>query len=351
MIRTPACIFFLVVIVPAHVYAQEVSFDFAYVGNIGNAPDPLTDKGAVAYGYSISKFEVTNAQYVEFLNAVAATDNFGGVEPTLYNTMMASDGRGGIVRSGSPGNYTYSVKRNFGNKPVNFVSFYDAMRFTNWLHNGQGDGDTEAGAYTIENNFIETRSPGAKYWIPSEDEWYKAAYHQPASQGGDTDDYWAYPTASNIEPLSALSNSTGDISNPGANVANYGAGAEWGGEVGNVTTVGSAGLLSSSFYGTFDQAGNVAEWNDGPGISVLRFLGGGGFTSITAASDLSTEGILIFDFPFRENAQFGFRVASYIPEPSTLLMLALLSPLLISRERCSRTQARGKYLCVRISSG
>lgn len=51
----------------------------------------------------------------------------------------------------------------------------------------------------------------------------------------------------------------GDISNPGANVANYGNGADWNGLVGNVTTVGSAGPLSYSFYGTADQAGNVFE--------------------------------------------------------------------------------------------
>ena len=151
-----------------------------------------------------------------------------------------------------------------GNKPVNFVSFFDSMRFVNWLENGQptGGSGTESGVYTIGNGLNETRAPGATFFIPSEDEWYKAAYHQPAVQGGDTDDYWLYPTASNSVPTVATANSVGDINNPGANVANYGSGADWNGQDGNVTTVGSAGPLSASFYGTFDQGGNVREWNE-----------------------------------------------------------------------------------------
>ncbi len=65
---------------------------------------------------------------------------------------------------------------------MNYVSFFDAMRFTNWLHNGQGSGDTESGAYTIGSGTDEVRSANAKYWIPSEDEWYKAAYYDPNSR-------------------------------------------------------------------------------------------------------------------------------------------------------------------------
>ena len=33
--------------------------------------------------------------------------------------------------------------------PVNYVDFYDALRFANWMNNGQGNGDTETGAYTL----------------------------------------------------------------------------------------------------------------------------------------------------------------------------------------------------------
>ncbi len=80
-----------------------------------------------------------------------------------------------------------------GDKPVNYVSWYDSIRFANWLNNGQGTGDTETGAYTLlggtptpSNGVSITRNAGATWFLPSEDEWYKAAYHQPAAQGGDS---------------------------------------------------------------------------------------------------------------------------------------------------------------------
>ena len=126
--------------------AAVVTIDWTPVGNPGNANDS-TNFGAVAYPYLISRHEVTNAQYVEFLNAKAAIDPRG-----LYNTNMAGNASGGIVRNGSSGSFTYAVKSGQGNMSVNFVSYLDALRFANWMSNGQGSGDTETGAYTIGSN-------------------------------------------------------------------------------------------------------------------------------------------------------------------------------------------------------
>ncbi len=100
MIRTLILSLLLAAVAAMPAAAGTVAFDFAQVGNAGNAPDPTTGYGAVAYNYAISKTEVTNAQYAEFLNAVAATDNFGGSDPTLYNTSMGFNALGGITRSG-----------------------------------------------------------------------------------------------------------------------------------------------------------------------------------------------------------------------------------------------------------
>jgi len=94
------------------------------------------------------------------------------------------------------------LKAGYENRPVVFVSFLDAMRFANWLGNGQGRGNTETGAYTLTLGGLAPRNAGATVWIPSENEWYKAAYHQPAAQGGDADNYWLYPTGSNATPNS-----------------------------------------------------------------------------------------------------------------------------------------------------
>ena len=304
-----------------------VTFDWAYVGNAGNAADPSTGRGSVNYGFAISRTEVTNAEYAEFLNTVAADDAFGGVDPTLYNNLMGSASLGGITRSGSPGTYSYSVRPNMANKPVAYVSFFDAMRFVNWLHNGQVNGGTESGVYEIGTGVDEVRSENARFWIPSEDEWYKAAYHQPATQGGDTDDYWLYPTASNAAPTLATANLVGDITNPGANVANYDSASPWNGLV---TTVASAGPESSSFYGTFDQAGNLSEWNEPVLDSVLRGFRGGNWASnsIGLRSDNRVGGLPAF-----ENSVIGFRIAT-IPEPTTATLLILGVMGATVRRRC-----------------
>jgi hypothetical protein len=116
------------------------------IGNIGNPADsqPQGPFGSVAYEYAISRFETTNSEYASFLNAKAASDPFG-----LYSTSMETDSHGGIVRLGTSGNYTYEVKAGFEQDAVNFVTFFDALRFANWIHNGEGSGDTETGAYTL----------------------------------------------------------------------------------------------------------------------------------------------------------------------------------------------------------
>jgi sulfatase modifying factor 1 len=307
----------------------EVTFDWAYVGNVGNSPDPATGAGAVSYDYAISKHEVTNAQYTEFLNAVAATDNFGGVDPALYSSFMASTSMGGIVQSGGPGSYSYSTKPNMAQKPVTYVSFFDAMRFTNWLHNGQGSGGTESGVYAIGSGVSEVRAADARYWIPSGNEWYKAAYHQPAAQSGDADDYWLYPTASNTAPIKATANLVGDITNPGSNVANYAPPRSWDGAV---TTVGSGGASSDSFYGAFDQGGNVSEWTEEVFDSIYRGMPGGSWSTnvigLRADDRVST-------LPEFELLSVGFRIAT-IPEPTALALATMLAGYALLRRRANR---------------
>ncbi len=88
---------------------------------------------AVSYAYQIGKYEVTNAQYEYFLTNVAATDSFG-----LLQREHGQQCAGGVTQSGSSGSFTYAVKANMGDKQVNYVSIGDAMRFTNWINNGQG---------------------------------------------------------------------------------------------------------------------------------------------------------------------------------------------------------------------
>ena len=317
--------FFALVVVTAYP-AHAVTIDWVTVGKPGNAADASTGRGAVANAYRAGKFEVTNSQYAEFLNAVAVTDTFG-----LFNSSMGSDPLGGITQSGSSGSFTYSVRANMGNKPVNFASFLDSSRFINWLHNGQPTGvqdstTTEDGAYTFSGaTTVGFRNPGARFFLPTFNEWFKAAYYDPrtAAQGGPPgdDNYWLYPTQSDSVPTVATASAIGDVSNPGPNVANYLSGADWNGQDGNLTTVGSAS--STSFYGGLDMGGNVHEWTETPvpGNPGANFVLNGWYSS--TAAQLSAPNTSTGTLVLAGNAS-GFRVFSpIIPEPNTLFLAAL----------------------------
>ena len=161
------------------------------LGAGGYGPDRIC--GSVGYHYNIGKYEVTAKQYCDFLNAKARADTYG-----LYNSSVDAGVNSygcGIKRSGDSGNYTYSVADDWANRPLNWVSYWDACRFANWLGNGQGNGDTETGAYTLngynddDGSWIQ-RNAGATWAVTSEDEWYKAAYYK---GGGTNAGYWLIP--------------------------------------------------------------------------------------------------------------------------------------------------------------
>jgi formylglycine-generating enzyme required for sulfatase activity len=299
------------------VSAHAVTIDWVTVGDPGNTADTTT-YGAVAHEFQIMKYEFTNQQYTDFLNSVAATDTY-----SLYNSQMGSDARGGITRSGASGSYTYAVRSNMGDKPVNYVNWFDAARVSNWLMNGgTSSSSTETGAYTLIGGQTTGNAPavnsGATFYIPTENQWYKAAYYK----GGSTSaGYWDYATQSDSVPTAVTAGTTG-IGSAGStgNSANFNRGADWGSPLqdGNVTTVGTNG--GASAYGAFDMSGNLYEWNDLTGTAgSSRGLRGGGWDF--DAFSLSSSDRITFA-PSGESDFIGFRLASpvAVPEPSTWVM-------------------------------
>lgn len=261
----------------------EISIPLQHVAAPGHVADN-TGYGSVNYYYHIGRFEVTNREYTAFLNAIAEVDT-----NLLWNSKMK------ISRSGNSGTYTYTSYNGYKSKPVVHVGYYSALRFTNWLHNGQPTGlqddrSTEDGAYKFTHRYVVSgRQDGAKVWLPSEDEWYKAAYCHPASLGGPASGYWRFATMTDVipsnDPSVAKSAIYGNFAFP------------------DVVDVGTC-TLSQGPWGTFDQNGNVQEMLEVPGHNR-----GGHYSYGWAAMSSSTRNT--FGFALAEGEHFlGFRIAT-----------------------------------------
>ena len=268
------------------------TIDFVRVGSAGNAAD-TTGYGAVPYEYRVGTYEVTQ-------DAVTKAMASGLADVTA-------------------GEWT-------GNQPVAPFSWYEAAAFVNWLNTSSGktaaydltfsSGSWSMALWSSEQAWTAGgtnlyRNKNAFYFLPSENEWYKAAYYNAAGAN-----YFLFPTASNIDPIAVASGTN-------ANTANYNfAGLQ-------PAAVTDAGGLSPVL--TMGQGGNVSEWMesafDGTNSSASqdRAVRGGSYQSvyypgiITNPLISSARGIGV---PSNEIRNLGFRVAS-VPEPSTYALMAL----------------------------
>jgi formylglycine-generating enzyme required for sulfatase activity len=209
-----------------------------------------------------------------------------------------------------------------GNQPAATINWYEAAAFVNFLNTSTGktaaydlawDGSGwsmnlwSSGQEWTAGGTNLYRNKDAFYFLPSENEWYKAAYYNPAGSN-----YFLYPTASNTAPTAVASGTN-------AGSAVYSAVAF------EPAIVDSAGGLSP--YGTMGQGGNVWEWDetafDGTNSSAneARTIRGGGWNS--SGSGLLSSSGRIDRFPDSGVQDFvGFRVAS-VPEPSTYVLVLL----------------------------
>jgi formylglycine-generating enzyme required for sulfatase activity len=256
-----------------------------------------------------------------------------GTEGMVLGTSFATIGITQTPVIGVPGiSYSYSVTGSapgVNNMPVFAVSWGDAARFCNWLQNGQptsgteSTGTTETGAYalngaTTDAQLMAVASPAhsgtgaAQYFLPTENEWYKAAYY---SGGGTNSAYYTYPTQSNSPPGNSLALALTTSNEANYNVSGYTDPTNY------LTPVGEF-VLSPSHYGTYDQGGDIWEWDETVAIagSSRRVLGGDWYrTSYYLSSSDSS-----YDGPSGEYDYIGFRVASsvaVVPEPNSIALL------------------------------
>ncbi len=221
------------------------------VGSPGNAADHSNLRagiGAIPYTYEIGTYDVTAAQYAVFLNIKDPTGTNALALFPRYSTSNTEI----VLNPGAPSGNKYSVVAGDESRPVNNVSWFDAIRFANWMNNGQGSGDTETGAYTLGpldsygepvNPYLIGREANARIALPTQSEWYKAAFYDASTRS-----YFLYPTSSNTPPTAGGPTAL-------ANHANYD------NAVGSPTDVGAySGTTSPS--GAFDLGGDLLQWTD-----------------------------------------------------------------------------------------
>jgi formylglycine-generating enzyme required for sulfatase activity len=338
--------------------AELVPLTFVTVGDPGNTGEttgddgdlgPIRTSGAVGYEFRMGKYEVTAGQYCEFLNAVAWDTDPGHLwqskmwEKTQEIGGTVYDFASKIERTGTSGAYVYTVAADRENRALGGVSWTSAARFANWLHNGKPTGvqdatTTEDGAYDMSlsagNYKNVVRKPGAKFFLPSEDEWYKAAYYK----GGSTNAYWDYSNQSDTVPTHEGPPGTDAVNGS----ANYRADSgDWPGAaaVGSPYWRNEAGAYthkpSSSYYGAYDMCGNVYEWTEELMGEDDRGIRGGAYSYKSANMHAGNLSYGYFPEKVDPDPQFGFRVAAEIPEPAsiTLLVCGSLAGLLRRRRK------------------
>ena len=365
----------LVAVLAGRPVTAQVTFDWATVGNPGNAPDTLvmtkpngsqpgdgtSGYGSVGYTYRISKTHVTNAQYVTFLNAV----DLNGANSLLYTANMTNLTIGGTPYPAYTGGIDrnlaaaegsrYSVKTGQENYPIVHINWSRAARFVNWLANGQGAGGTESGVYDMSvfvgNSFATPppRAANATMFLPSENEWYKAAYYDPTKGG--TGGYWQYGTRSDTSPASVAPPGSSNSANIGAGTtgASGGAyaltlaktGASFDKDTDYLTNVG-AYTTSTSSYGLFDLDGVVFNWTEASrenrtfaGQMLPVYRGGmwqNNELNSGAAFRNTGNGAGVNSGQFQN---WGFRVASLAPAPPSTITIDVASG--------TQTQAQAGY--------
>ncbi len=325
--------------------AQSDGFDWVTIGATGNSAydrlDPnnrITGRGSVDHLYRLGRTEVTTAQWLEFINAALARPDplpLDITRPVVWGAEIdpTYNGPGERYRlaSGVP---------NAANLAAGGIPWRTGAIFCNWLHHNKATNHEAfmSGAYDVSTfgyigeEFTDqlSRSPDARYWIPSLDEWLKGAYYDPNkdSVGG----WWLSPNGTD-EPI--------QYGPPG--VGNANAGFTLPGQAEFLIPLGSYPETESP-WGLLDVSGFTKEYTESIFPSPNQ---PGNFDRITAGS-YWTNGWPGGDPPYAIGARrptvgpltMGFRFASAVPAPSLLGGVMICSVIRGRRRRIAYVGAR-----------
>lgn len=167
------------------------------------------------------------------------------------------------------------------------------------------------------------KNPGAAFYIPTENEWYKAAYYSPSKGGVSSPGYYSYATQSDSAPGNAVGGAVNQANYRVGGIFSVTQSSEYDGAQSYLTDVG-AFINSDSYYGTFDQSGNVYQWNDLDGLATsdsFRGVRGGAWDNLDAVNVSASWGVSnVPSDTFSHGVGFRLAAPVPIPEPSTAAM-------------------------------
>lgn len=301
---------------------QDYDIDWVTIGDVGNAAYPGDQfgqnegRGSVGYEYRIGRYEVTTGQWLEFVNTYSTqSDELSRFALPFHwgaTTDRDYDGPGSRYKLRDGVEQAAMI-------PVLGMDWREAAMFTNWLHNNKSSdlSAIEDGAYDISTfgtnndgtfNDQHAHHPDAKFWIPTLDEWLKAAHYDP--NRSDDDGWWLYNHTSNEAPVSGF---------PGDGETSTG--LDWSTDGVRDIPLGSY-LETLSPWGLLDTSGGAEEWTEEiKGRAEFRVTKGAGVAEPPEYSYLDQAG---FDFWKRPNfpeLRSGLRVVGLVPTPGSMVLV------------------------------
>jgi hypothetical protein len=330
--------------VPAFAQPDPSGIQFVTVGSPGNAPFLqgiyTFNRGEVDYTYRIGKYEVTTSQWAEFMNA--AFDRPSSDRLPFVNVPLAW-GAAAITPT-NPGGRHWTVSAANDMIPVGGISWRTAAMYCNWLCSGKSSQRSAflSGAYDVStfgyyNNgstFTDqvAHSPGAAYWIPTLDEYLKAASYDPNRFGQGQGGWWAWLNQSNSTPVYGPPGVTVNGQPTTANSDHWF--VTYPNSDPYAVPLGAYNVTSA--FGLYDTAGATTEWVEetvhftDERYPRNRLTMGSSRDSLPGGADRT--GATGSDYPSMIDSSYGLRVASSIPAPATgLLMCVWCGPFLLRR--------------------
>lgn len=342
--------FVAAVLIAGFAFAQQpppdYGIDFVTVGDPGNPacalPDPggisyADGRGSVPYEYRIGRAEITTGQWLQFVNTFSTLGGTwtGFAHPSHWGAEVDP------TYSGPGARYRLRDAPSASVFPVGGISWRTAAMYCNWLTNAQATGTwaLQNGAYDASTfttnpdqtfNDQLTHNPSATFWIPTLDEWIKAAHYDPNRNGAGQGGWWMYPNGTDT-PLTYGPPPTGQA-NSGFTLPNFG---NW-----NIPLGAYPGTVSP--WGLLDVAGGATEWIEeafgttlGPEERGTDGSGSGWNISLAGLNDRVTR--LGSDAPQVASSYQGFRIASSVPAPAGSAVVAM-SLCYVNRRKKRRVQ-------------